>query len=197
MKIVVRNSGGRNIDKLIANIPGLIVVCDGKNAWDSFIDALTLVGDEATVQMEDDAELCDGFYEQLTAIVDEFPDNVINFFSRRIDDERIGTRYIGGAAFNYNICYYLPKGMAKEIVEFSKTWDKHDIHPTGTDLVIADYLSLKGLNYLNIVPPLVQHAEGKSIIDSRRSSRRQSKMFRQDRKEFCNSKDGLLWRNIK
>lgn len=46
--------------------------------------------------------------------------------------------------------------------------------------MIADFLKLNKINYLNIVPNLVDHQCVKSRIDPRRSTKRQSLTFNKD-----------------
>lgn len=178
-KFIVRKVPERDISELITNIPGLIVVEDRtRNAMDTFIDALKEAGTSAAVHLEDDVILCDNFLEVVQKHIEENPDKVIQFFSRRKDDFKIGTRMISGGAFLSTVCFYLPEGMSEDLIYYYKTWDRLNEHPTGTDLMVADYLKLKKIRFINIVPNPVDHKEGKSAIDPRRSSKRQSYTFK-------------------
>jgi len=178
MKFIVRTMGNRDINELQKNIPDLIIALDTtKNAMDTFRTALVLAGDDECVHLEDDIILCDNFYDKIMSIISENKDEVIQFMSMRKDDLTIGTRYVGGRKFLMGQCFYLPKGTSKELLEYSYNWGRIKEHPTGLDTMVGDYLGDKKLKYLNIVPNLVDHIVGKSLIDPRRSSKRQSFTF--------------------
>ena len=177
MKFIVRNAGTRNIDHLKEQIPDLIVIRNEVNAMEAFMDALAAAGGDAAVHMEDDVILCPDFVSKVEEIVKDHEDEVIQFFSMRKDDLTIGTRYIKGARFLMGQCFYLPKGMSMDLRFYKDGWKRIQEHPTGLDLMVADYLKDTKKDYLNIVPNLVDHMVCKSIIDPRRSSKRQSFTF--------------------
>lgn len=178
MKVIVRNAGERSIDHIQNEVPDLIVVRNNENAMSAFCEALDSAGDDSALHLEDDIELCDNFYKRVTEIIAENPDTVIQFFSMRKDDLTIGTRYIAGRKFLMGQCFYLPKGMSKAIREYKETWKRIEEHPTGLDTMIGDYLGDNKLQYLNICPNLVDHLPVKSLINPRRSTKRQSLTFR-------------------
>lgn len=179
MKIIVRNAGGRNIDHIKTAVPEdkLIIIHNEENAMSAFCEALEAAGDDSAVHMEDDIKLCNNFYQKLTEIINKAPNEVIQFFSMRKDDLAIGTRFISGRRFLMGQCFYLPKGMSKEIRAYKDTWKRIEEHPTGLDTMVADYLGDNKLAYLNIVPNLVDHLPVKSLINPRRSTKRQSLTF--------------------
>lgn len=177
MKYIVRNAGGRNIDHLKAQIPNLIVIQNEESGMAAFVEAMLEAGDEAALHLEDDIILCPDFVNKVEEIVSKHEDDVIQFFSMRKDDLTIGTRYIPGYRFMMNQCFYLPSGMSKALAEYKTTWKRIEEHPTGYDILMADYFKERGIRYLNIVPNLVDHVECKSIINPRRSSKRQSFTF--------------------
>ena len=190
MKFVVRTVEPRDISNLVNNIPDLIVVKDQiHDAMDTFYRSLEAVGDDSMVNMEDDIILCKDFYSKIKEIIAEHPNDVIQFFSMRKDDLTIGTRYINGSQYLMNQCFYLPAGMAKDLLEWSKTARKKDgtLYSQGKDIIIgagcdtlmAYYFKDKKIKYLNWCPNLVDHIEGKSAIDPRRSSKRQSLTFKE------------------
>lgn len=184
------NKRGSRIEDYKKEIPNLIINEDdfpdsasGKftsTAWNNYLRGWELAGDNPTVQMDDDILLCNNFYSKITEYINKNPNDVIQFFSMRKDDLTIGTRYINGSAFMMQQCYYLPKGVAKGILALSDEWYEKgkpgDKAPT--DLLMAHYFKLNKIKYLNVCPNLVDHIEGKSAIDTRRSSRRLSKTFR-------------------
>lgn len=148
-----------------------------KDPKETFLRMLESVGDDAGLFMEDDIILCDDFVKKAFDEIRKRPNNVIQFFSMRKDDLTIGSRYITGSKYLMNQCFYLPEGMAKEILEFAKDWKGWEKDPTGLDTLIASYLKSKKLRYWNVCPNLVDHKVQKSRIDSRRSSKRQSLTF--------------------
>jgi len=188
MKFIVRTVEPRDISALVNNIPGLIVVKDQiRDAMDTFYRSLEAAGDDAAVNMEDDIILCDNFYDRIREVIAAHPDDVIQFFSMRKDDLTIGTRYIPGSQYLMNQCFYLPAGMSKDLLEWSRvarkkdgelySQDKSVIVGAGCDTLMAMYFKDKKIKYLNWCPNLVDHIEGKSVIDPRRSSKRQSLTF--------------------
>lgn len=161
-------------------IPQLEVIRDRvRDAMETLLRTFAQT-DEGAVYLEDDAELTSNFPAKIEAFVAQHPDSVINFFSRSKDDPVKGTRQLPGSRFYYTCCFYLPPGMASQIIEFRKTWDKPEreglIGPT--DTLVSAYMQARGLSYWCHVPSLVQHRQIKSTIDPRRSTKRQSATFR-------------------
>jgi hypothetical protein len=74
-------------------------------------------------------------------------------------------------------CFYLPAGYSALIADFKQYWSEFDAHPTGVDLMVNDFLRLRKEKYWIHIPNLVDHRVAKSLIDPRRSSKRQSKTF--------------------
>jgi len=146
-----------------------------RNAMDTFLSAMEMAGDEPAVHMEEDVILTRGFVEKLEAAIAERPHEVIQFFSMRKADLTIGSRYDGN--FMMNQCFYLPAGMSRKLLEFRPEWKQADKHPTGFDILMADYFKSVRLKYWLHVPSLVEHRVCKSMIDPRRSSKRQSLTF--------------------
>jgi hypothetical protein len=190
MKFIVRTVEPRDISNLVKNIPGLIIVKDQiHDAMDTFYRSLEAAGDEAAVNMEDDIILCGNFYDKINDVIAAHPDDVIQFFSMRKDDLTIGTRYLPGRDYLMNQCFYLPAGMSKDLLEWSKTAVKKDgtlysqgkdiLVGAGCDTLMAYYFQAKKIKYLNWCPNLVDHQVCKSIIDPRRSSKRQSLTFQE------------------
>lgn len=156
------------------------VLDENRQAFDTFMKALDTAGKDAILLMEDDAYLTKDFENKVQAVVDEHPDDVINFFSRRKKDLEIGARYESGSTFSYTLCIYFPEGVAYELKQYAEDWYKEnkEEHPTGTDIVIGDFITdIKG-KYFQQVPSLVQHRVGVSAINSRRARDRTSKTFK-------------------
>jgi hypothetical protein len=179
MKIIIRSVKDRTefISYLQKNLPEAQWCFDkNHNAMDTFLDAMQMAGESPCVHMEEDIILTINFKEKLLAEIAKRPDEIIQFFSMRKDDLIIGSRY--DRSYMMNQCFYLPAGYSQLIYNFYKTWDKKLEHPTGTDIMINDFLKSRKESYWIHVPNLVEHRIAKSMIDSRRSSKRQSKTFK-------------------
>ena len=180
-KYIMRTVGNVDLSEYTAVIPNLIICKDRKHdAMDTFLYSLELVGDSPSVNMEDDIILCKDFISKVEEEIKKRPNDVIQFFSMREDDLTIGSRYINGSKFMMNQCFYLPKGMSKELLEYSKTWGRYEEHPTGFDILMGDFFKKKKIKYWNVCPNLVDHKVCKSRINPRRSSKRQSLTFKEE-----------------
>ena len=167
-----------NLAEYKREIPDIEVYVDRvRNPIGAFIEALKMAGDDACVQMEDDCILTSDFRAKLEREVRQRPDSFIQFFSMRGDDITKGARwdrnYIMGQ------CTYYPAGRAAELIQYFKGsfWDLNQHKVDGLDMLVAEFLKSKKEKYWICVPNLVDHIEGKSVIDPRRSSKRQSKTF--------------------
>jgi len=149
------------------------------SAYATFLRCLEMGGNEPVVHLEDDAILCENFIEKIEAAIAQHPLNVIQFFSMRKDDLTIGSRWQAGAKYMMNQCFYSPKNFDALLLEYGKSWSRLEQHPNGTDEMMADFLKERKARYWNHVPNLVDHRVAKSMIDPRRSSKRQSKTFDQ------------------
>jgi hypothetical protein len=169
-------------------IPNLLVSYDtftdpGKfknTSYRNAQQAWKMAGDNACVQLEDDILLCDDFVKKCINAINERPNDVIQFFSMRKKDLIEGSRYENGSNFLMHQCYYLPKGMAKKIYEYSIEFEnecEQDEHISPNDLVTRYYFKKNKIKYWLHVPSLVDHRIAKSSIDPRRSSKRQSLTF--------------------
>lgn len=165
--------GNRDISHIKAAIPDLKLCIDYRHdAMTNFFNSITFT-ENAAVHLEDDIELCDGFYEKILNAVAQYPDRVINFFSLRKKDYEIGHPFEEkGAKFMMNQCYYLPKGYGQRIYEYWKTWTRKQEHPTGYDILMADWMKSEGIDYIQWFPHLVNHLEGTSLINPRRPKKR-------------------------
>ena len=169
------------VKEMKKQIPDLEIVWDRhRNAMETFVRSLEHAGEDAIVHLEDDIQLTSNFVEKIEGAIKERPDELIKFFSRYGKDLTEGSRYLAGATWMMNQCFYLPAKMALRLVGYYKSgdWDEQEkIHPTGLEQLMADYFKIHKLRYWNYVPSLVQHREAISLIDKRRSSRRSSNTF--------------------
>jgi len=180
LKILIRAVKDRKeyIEYLERNLPEAEFVFDEtKNAMDTFLKALFVAGDSPCVHMEEDIMVTRNFLDKLRKAIVERPNRVIQFFSMRKADIEIGSRYDYGRNFLMNQCFYLPRGYSKLILDYYDLWERKLEHPTGCDIVVADFLKNKKEKYWIHVPSLVQHRQCKSLINPRRSAFRQSVTF--------------------
>ena len=156
------------------------ILDEKKQAFHTFMKALEQAGNDAILLMEDDALLTVDFENKVKAVIRERPEKVIHFFSRRKKDIEIGARLEPGGAFSSTLCLYMPAQFAKALREYAVGWyeENKEEHPTGTDTVIASFLSYNKMSYYNHVPNLVQHRIGKSQIQARRARVRVSETFK-------------------
>lgn len=147
-----------------------------RDAWNTFMRALDLAGQDPCIHLEEDILLTQGFLSKIEAFIDETPHRVLQFFSMRKADLTLGTRF--DRNYLMNQCFYLPLSYSRQIREYADQWPRRAEHPTGTDTMINDFLRSRREPYRLHVPSLVQHREVKSAINPRRSSKRQSLTFR-------------------
>jgi hypothetical protein len=166
----------------VAEATGAHIIWDvSRNAMTTFLTALGYVGDDAALHLEDDIELTAGFNDKAAAVLAEHPDDVVQFFSNRAGDVTVGSRWEPGRSFMMNQCFYLPAGMSRDLLAYAPTWRRREEHPTGYDLMLADFLKDAGLLYWLHVPSLVQHMPWRSEINSRRSAVRASRTYESGR----------------
>lgn len=146
----------------------------------NFLNSMRMT-DKPCVHLEDDIILCDEFVEKVYDAVRQFPDHVINFFSLRSRDyiER-KPFFVAGSRFMMNQCFYLPIGYGHKIADFYNEWTRKSEHPTGYDILMADFLKSRREKYVQWFPHLVNHQVGKSMINPKRSSMRIDKNFKKD-----------------
>ena len=190
LKMIIMTCKGREhfANELKEQLPNAIINYDdfksagpkmGSTAWNNYVRGWRLAGENPSIQMDDDIILTDNFEEKIHSAIKKFPNYVIQFFSMRKKDLEEGTRMESGRTFSMQQCYYLPKGFARRLVRFSKTFHDYTKHVTcPTDICIADFLYKKKMVYIIYVPNLVDHKIAKSSIDKRRSSKRQSLTFK-------------------
>jgi len=163
---------------LTERIPEAEIVTDyQQNAMMSYLRALRLAGDDPVVLLEDDIVLTKDFQNKLLRAVQGREDVLCQFFSMRKKDLTIGSRMEPGSSFMMDQCIYVPGGMALRIFEFWKGWPRKAESPYGCDTMKAAFLKANKLRYYIHVPSLVDHRISKSMIDPRRSSKRQSYTF--------------------
>lgn len=189
MKYIMMTCKGREhlAKNIIEQIPNLIVNYDdftdtGKftsTAWFNYQRGWKIAEDDSCVQMDDDIKLTSDFVNKIENVINKYPNIIIQFFSMRKKDIDIGTRIEPLSNFMMQQCYYLPKGVAKQIYNYSIEFYKYTTdNYCPSDHVISDWGKKNKIKYMIYCPNLVDHLEEKSAIDVRRSSKRQSKTFK-------------------
>lgn len=176
--VMTTSFGGRDISHIRAAVPNLRVCMDyNHDAMGNFLNSMNMTENPA-VHLEDDIELCDGFYEKIVAAVEQYPDYIINFFSLRKKDYELRKPYFEtGSKFMMNQCFYIPAGAGPQIAKFWETWPRKVEHPTGYDILMADWMKSRKMKYVQWFPHLVNHVECKSLINPKRSSKRSDPNF--------------------
>lgn len=127
----------------------------------SFIEALYQISDFDAVLLEDDLLLCNNFKEEIEKVIEQYPNDIINFFSEPF---KYFTTH-KTEFFAYNQCTYYPKGTAKIIADkmteitkkcSSKSWN----------LIEHKALIALGIPHIVYRPALVQHKDVKSILNN-------------------------------
>lgn len=181
LKFILRTTafGGRDISEIKKVIPNLIVITDyNRDAMGNFLNAMRYT-DAPAIHLEDDIELCDDFMSKIKHAVSEYPNQIINFFSLRKKDYELQRPYEElGSKFMMNQCNYIPAGFGKQIADFYEVWERKTEHPTGYDILMADWMKSKKMKYIQWFPHLVNHLECKSLINPKRSSKRTDTNFK-------------------
>ncbi len=188
MKTIITTCSGREqlVKNLVKELPDAIVNFDdftdsGKlktTAYYNWQRSLSIAGNEACIQLEDDILLCNDFKSKINEVIQKHPDSLIQFFSMKNKDLTQGARWESGSTFISMLCYYLPKGMAKDILEHSTEYLKHTKYTQSpTDMCVRDFLVKNKLKYYLHVPNLVDHLPVVSAINPRRPKNRVSKTF--------------------
>ena len=178
MLYVVRAVESRKsyVDEILKQIPEAVVY------WDEFGDSRksylhtckNIIGDTPCVLMEDDIILTSNFKQKIEAVIGQYPEILINFFS--LSKKFVKPHFKTGREFGMTQCIYLPKGMGTKIVDSYESWPLKNETKSAFDWLVG-YAWGYNKPYLVWCPSLVQHAKTKSVIDPRRSTKRQSITF--------------------
>jgi len=163
---------------LTDRVPDAIICEDEKRSGThTFLKALKMSADLPTIHLEDDVLLTNDFEAKANEFIALHPESVIQFFSMRGDDIKIGTRYESGAKFMMNQCFYLPSGMASVLLQFYPTWTDRQTHVNGYDMMMAACFKKLKIKYWVHCPSLVNHRIGVSSLNPKWPRKRQAKTF--------------------
>lgn len=164
------------VDEILKQIPEAVVYWDDEHdAMKSYLHVCkNIIGDQPTVLLEDDVILTSDFKNKIESVINQYPDILINFFS--LSKKYTKPHFKKGREHCMAQCEYYPKGFGLRVFKAYDSWKGKETDPTGTDL-LAGYAWGINKPYIVWCPSLVQHRVCKSVIDPRRSSKRQSVTF--------------------
>lgn len=177
MKFVVQKMPSRSIDNILEQVPDVIISEHPEvTPNEAFIKSLEHSGHEDHIHLEDDVLLCSQFRNKVVGAVNKFPGKMISFFTLRKIVMLMPN--MPGGNFCMAQCIYIPGWMSKQLCEYYPLWQEQNPNDRdGMDLFVADFLHSKRKSYVLWFPCLVQHKVGKSVIDPKRSSKRQTENF--------------------
>tara|TARA_R100001460_G_scaffold41330_5_gene76923 strand:- start:2714 stop:3295 length:582 start_codon:yes stop_codon:yes gene_type:complete len=163
-------------------LPNAIWIFDHNRdgAMSTYKKKLVKLQNECGLILEDDVIFADNFMTKIEHEISKRPNDFINFFSMRKADFEIGSRYYSD--FIGNLCVYIPKNHSNKILDWHEQYwvpanYEGNMSTSATDLFLRSYLKANKIKCWLVVPNLVNHRVGKSVIDPRRSSKRLSKTF--------------------
>ena len=166
------------VDEILEQIPEAIVYYDEfRDPMKSYLHVCrNIIAGRPAVLLEDDIVLTSDFKEKIESVIAMYPDTLINFFS--LSKKLTEPHWKKGREYCMNQCEYFPMGFSLKVAESYKDWAQKDAgkNPNAYDFLVG-YAWGSNNPYLVWCPSLVQHREVKSIINPRRSSKRQSVTF--------------------
>lgn len=179
MKYVIRAVREREpyVREILKQLPDAIVYYDDEyhDAMKSYLYVCeNIVGDEPCVLLEDDIILTSNFKEKIEGVISQYPEILINFFS--LSKKHTKPYFRAGREYCSSLCEYFPEGFGKRVVDAYKTWPLKEKEPTAYDYLVR-YAWGYSMPTLVWCPSLVQHRKCKSVINPRRSTKRQSVTF--------------------
>jgi GR25 family glycosyltransferase involved in LPS biosynthesis len=166
------------VNEILEQIPEAIVYYDEfGDAMKSYLHVCQdIVKGQPAVLLEDDIVLTSDFKAKIEAVISEYPEILINFFS--LSKKHTAPHFKKGREYCMNQCEYFPAGFSEKVVKAYQDWPLREKEPNAYDFLVG-YAWGYNKPYLVWCPSLVQHRQVKSIIDPRRSSKRQSITFKE------------------
>jgi len=168
IKYFVRTTKERTLDNSFSQIEYELLVDTEHKPVKSFIEQLEIISDYDAILLEDDIQLCRNFKERVEAVINQYPDKIINFFTDP-------THYFPtseGQVFYFNQCTYYPKGIAKKLAEEMRKIEEEFPGKYQYDVIESKALNKLGIKHLKYRPCLVQHLDNGSLIGNKSYSRR-------------------------
>ncbi len=160
IKYYIRTTNERIIDKSYEQIDYTKLIDLSHKPIESFIEQLKVISDVDSVLLEDDLILCRGFKKEIEKVIKEYPNYIINFFTRPTIYFTTNTNN----QFGCNQCTYYPKGIARVVAEEMER--VRITFPTMKQYDTIEDIALKrlGIVHVDYRPCLVQHINKNSLI---------------------------------
>lgn len=180
MLYVVRAIESRRpfVEEILKQIPEALVYYDKYgDAMKSYLHVCeNIICGKPAVLLEDDIILTSNFKEKIESVIADYPKTLINFFS--LSKKYTEPHIKKGREYCMSQCEYFPEGFSLKVVESYKTWPLREQEPNAYDYLVG-YAWGYSRPYLVWCPSLVQHRQVKSVINSKRSTKRQSITFKE------------------
>jgi hypothetical protein len=138
----------------------------------SFIEQLKYISEWDSVLLEDDLILCKDFKKKIEEVINEYPDKIINFFTKPKDwfttHESIH--------FVYNQCTYYPKGISLKVAEEMEKM-RMKFPRLQYDILESNALLSLGISHVQYRPCLVQHLDNNSLVGNTAKGYRRTPYF--------------------
>ncbi len=171
IKYFVRTTGDRVLDKSLEQIDYTLIIDKSYDPFGSFVKALLDNCDYNFVLLEDDVVLCHDFKAKIEAVINEHPNDIINFYTRPM--EYFTSQW--SLDFHFNQCTYYPKGITKNIInkmiELHTYAVEHNLDYGGYDIYESNSLRKLNIPHFQFRPCLVQHNDHNSLISSSHDNR--------------------------
>lgn len=167
------------VKEILKDIPEAIVYYDDvfHNAMDSYLYVCkNIVKGQPAVLLEDDVILTSNFKQKIEEVIEEYPEILIKFFDLGKTYKK--PHFKKGREYCSNLCEYFPKGFSEKVCNKYEEWKAKDKgkNPTAYDYLVG-YAWGENKPFLVWNPSLVQHRDGKSQINPKRTAKRKSVTF--------------------
>ena len=158
IKYFVRTTLDRKLDDSYSQIEYELLIDYEHKPLKSLISQYEYISNYDCVLLEDDLILCKDFKNRIEKVIQEHPNDIINFFYN--PNDYFMTKYEQRAAFSQ--CRYYPKGITSKIVEQLKTFDF--LNATKTAPYVTRSIRKLDMNILHYRPCLVQHIDIDTLV---------------------------------
>lgn len=176
IKYFIRTTGERQLDNSYSQIEYERLVDKEHKPVKSFIEQLKFINNFDSVLLEDDLILCKDFKNRIEEVINQYPNDIINFFTVPMKYFKTKKEY----GFCYNQCTYYPKGkallIANEIEYVLKNDTRYKNCPQYDILENVALFNLK-IKHIKYRPCLIQHLDNGSIMNNNVSFCRRSPFF--------------------
>jgi hypothetical protein len=155
-----------------------IVWDETHDAYDTFVSALKVQGGVDVWHFQDDAIMASRWLPRASWEMQSHPGAILHGFGRVKQDLDLGSRWMRGRNFMGGVCWFLPGYFAPDLLGYALTWERPENVRGWVDVMVANWMADRKLRFWRIVPSLVQHRDGESVIGGAgRTRHRQSPTF--------------------